>query len=81
LRVFNRTKDAQKLGAASVDLTRTELNTIRKFLFVMKYRKQGFWQKYNRPSLAEYVGVDRPDVTSFMRRRGFKKPVEMWLWP
>ena len=78
-RVFNRTKAAQKLGAASVDVTRTELNTIRKFLFVMKYRNQRFWQKYNRPSIAEYIEVDKSYVANFMRQRGFKKPAEVWL--
>ncbi|KAI5843704.1 hypothetical protein BZA05DRAFT_410398 [Tricharina praecox] len=78
-RAINRIKDSQKMGASSVNLTRTELNTIRKFLFVMKYRNNRFWRKYNCGSMAAYDEVDKAEVQKFMRRRGFKNPGEVWL--
>lgn len=77
-RVIERVKQAQAKGAMSVILTRVEKNSIRKFLFVMKYRGVGFWAKYNH-ILEDYQHTDRDRVLKFMRERGFTKPIEVWL--
>ncbi|KAF8461610.1 hypothetical protein BDZ91DRAFT_683893 [Kalaharituber pfeilii] len=77
-RIIKRIKTALAKGENSVTLTRVERNDIRKFLFVMKFRTQGFWGKYNR-TLEEYDAVDRAEVLHFMERKGFTKPLEVWL--
>jgi hypothetical protein len=76
--VVRRIKDAQKSGTATVDLTRIQLNDLRKFLFIMKYRNNKFWKKYSC-TMNEYSEVDKVYVQAFMRLRGFTKPAEVWL--
>jgi hypothetical protein len=44
-RLVRRIKDAQKTGAATIDIVRGDLNHFRKFRFVMKYRNNKFWKK------------------------------------
>ncbi|KAF8537882.1 hypothetical protein BDD12DRAFT_844970 [Trichophaea hybrida] len=78
-RVVKRIKDVQKSGAATVDLTRIQLNDLRKFLFVMKYRNNKFWKKYSCTTMDEYTEVDKTHVQAFMKLRGFTKPAEVWL--
>jgi hypothetical protein len=77
-RVVRHIKEAQTSGATGVDLTRIQLNNLRKFLFVMKYRNNLFWKKYNR-TMKEYTSVDKSEVQAFMKRHGFTKPAEVWL--
>ena len=77
-RAIERIKREQAKGSSSVTLTRAERNNIRKFLFVMKYRGSGFWVKYNR-TLEEYQHLDRELLLEFMHKRGFTKPIEVWL--
>ena len=77
-RLIVRIKRAQEMNERSVTLTRVERNTIRKFLFVMKYRSPLFWAKY-ACSLEEYGHVDREEVLRYMEKRGFTKPIEIWL--
>jgi len=71
-------KDAQKSGAATVDLTRIQLNYLRKFLFLMKYRSSGFWKKYGC-TMDEYTAVDKAHVQAFIKLRRFTKPADVWL--
>ena len=77
-RAVERVKREQAKGASSVTLNRVEKNYIRKFLFVMKYRGPFFWTKYNH-ALGDYRHADRELVLEFMRKRGFTKPIEVWL--
>ncbi|KAF8250899.1 hypothetical protein K440DRAFT_616539 [Wilcoxina mikolae CBS 423.85] len=78
-RVVKRIKDAQKSGAATVDLTRIQLNDLRKFLFVMRYRSDTLWKKFGCTTMDEYTEVDKTHVQAFMKLRGFTKPAEVWL--
>ncbi|KAF8451461.1 hypothetical protein BDZ91DRAFT_802688 [Kalaharituber pfeilii] len=76
--IITRIKEALAKGDAMVTMTRTERNNLRKFLFVMRYRTQLIWGKYNRP-LEQYDMADRSHVLKYMRRKGFTKPLEVWL--
>ncbi|KAF8461200.1 hypothetical protein BDZ91DRAFT_699739 [Kalaharituber pfeilii] len=76
--IVQRIRTALQKGEDTVTLTRVERNKIRKFLFLMKFRLPLFWGKYNR-SLEDYDAVDRTDLLRFMQRKGFKKPLEVWL--
>jgi hypothetical protein len=77
-RVVRRIQDAQKAGAATIELIRDERNQLRKFLFVMKYRNNKFWKKYNC-TMDEYCEVDKAEVRAFMKRCGLTKPADVWL--
>lgn len=45
-RVFGALDDAEKLGRPSVELVRSQLNTLRKFLFLTHYRNGGHSRQY-----------------------------------
>lgn len=77
-KAIDKVKRAQAKDASSVTLTRTERNNIRKFLFVMLYRRPLFWKKYSFTA-ENYQLVDRDRVLQFMRKRGFTRPIQVWL--
>ncbi|KAA8898650.1 hypothetical protein FN846DRAFT_962127 [Sphaerosporella brunnea] len=76
--VVRRIKEAQKAGTMTIDLVRADLNCLRKFLFVMKYRNSLLWKKYSI-SMEEYDAIDKPQLQLFMKSCGFTKPAQVWL--
>ncbi|KAI5792565.1 hypothetical protein DFH27DRAFT_485537, partial [Peziza echinospora] len=66
-------------GRKVVNLTRIERNSLRKFIFVMKYRTALFFHKYNHHTLATYEAVDKDSLTQFMRKTKISSPRMVWL--
>ncbi len=66
-------------GAAEVALKRSERDTIRKFLYLMEYRKPAAREWFSGESADAYKGADKEEFIEYMRKRGFRKPIEVWL--
>ncbi|KAG5937624.1 hypothetical protein E4U53_008166, partial [Claviceps sorghi] len=60
-------------------LTREERNLVRKFLLVTKYRGPAVYARYRHETMATYVADDGEQLAAYMRRRGFARPLDVWL--
>jgi hypothetical protein len=63
----------------TLELNRTELDGVRKFLFLMKYRNSGMFSRYNHDSIDEYQEDDRERMLSYMESNGLKRPRDVWF--
>ena len=68
--------EAQKKG---IWITRSEKDTLRKFLFIMKYRGPRFRQRFDHQLPDEYCADDAEQLRAYMREKGYKRPVDVWF--
>ncbi|BAE66544.1 unnamed protein product [Aspergillus oryzae RIB40] len=76
-RIIKKASDTFKAGQ-TLELTRRERDTIRKFLFLMKYRNSTFYARYNHDSIMTYDSNDKHRLESYMREKRFKSPRDIW---
>jgi hypothetical protein len=62
-----------------LELERIEVDKLRRFLFLMKYRKSGMFARYNHGHIDNYNADDRERMAEYMRSRGFSKPRDVWF--
>ncbi|KAB2571433.1 hypothetical protein DBV05_g9907 [Lasiodiplodia theobromae] len=60
-------------------LRRSERDCLRKFFFLMKYRNNGFHQRYDHDSLDTYNSDDKEHLREYMEKRKFKRPKDVWF--
>ena len=68
--------EAQKKG---IWISRSERDTLRKFLFIMKYRAPGFRRRFDPQLPDEYSEDDAEQLRAYMREKGYKRPVDVWF--
>jgi hypothetical protein len=66
-------------GKDDVWITRTQRDTLRKFLFIMKYRGKRFHQRYFHENAEDYIADDREKMLKYMKEKGIKKPIDVWF--
>ena len=76
--IISEIKKAFDSELPDIWLTRSKRDILRKFLFIMKYRSQGFHQRFN-PVTGDYIADDREDMLTYMKAKGFVKPIDVWL--
>lgn len=62
-----------------LELKRSELDNLRKFLFLMKYRNSGMFDRYDHDNIDDYQADDRMRMLDYMQFRNFEKPREVWF--
>lgn len=72
-----RVKKAFDQKRPSVTFTRAERNTLRRFLFIMKYRNNGFHSRFFC-TLDKYSADDKEELTAYMQKMGLTEPVDVW---
>lgn len=77
--IIQKVKKAHENGDAGICLTRVERNKLRKFLFVMKYRGPGYFDKYSSEDLLAYTEEDKYLLMEYMAEKGFTRPRDVWL--
>ena len=77
--VISKVRKAFEAGDRDVWITRSERDTLRKFLFIMKYRSSGFYERYHHSDAEGYSSDDRERLLDYMRKKGYKKPVDVWV--
>ncbi|GKZ34328.1 hypothetical protein AbraIFM66950_004558 [Aspergillus brasiliensis] len=65
--------------ASTLSLKRIEVDTLRKFLFLMKYRNGGMFDRYNHDDAQNYQADDRARMLVYMHNKGFTKPRDVWF--
>ncbi|KFY53148.1 hypothetical protein V496_07858 [Pseudogymnoascus sp. VKM F-4515 (FW-2607)] len=66
-------------GDKEVWITRLERDTLRKFLFIMKYRSSNMHKRFYHESSEDYADDDRERLLEYMREKGFEKPIDVWF--
>jgi hypothetical protein len=77
--ILQKVKRAQEHGEAGIWLTRVERNSLRKFLFIMKYRGPGYCEKYFVGDPDTYEAEDKHLVRAYMIKQGLSSPRDVWL--
>jgi hypothetical protein len=68
--ILQKVKKAHENSEAGLYLTRSERNLLRKFLFIMKYRGPGYYEKYfcGDPQIYEHL------LIAYIADKGFTRP-------
>lgn len=66
-------------GNEDVWITRLERDTLRKFLFIMKYRSSNMHQRFCPETFEDYSTDDREEMLEYVRGKDFKKPIDVWF--
>ncbi|KAK5046206.1 hypothetical protein LTR84_008663 [Exophiala bonariae] len=77
--IIHKVKKAHENSEPGIWLTRVERNKLRKFLFIMKYRGPGFYEKYMSDDPQTYDSEDKHLLRAYMSDRGMKRPRDVWL--
>ncbi|KFY15537.1 hypothetical protein V492_01919 [Pseudogymnoascus sp. VKM F-4246] len=65
-------------GSKLITLKRAEKDVLRKFLFIMKYRRPDVRDKY-ACSIEDFDGIEKEALQEYMQQRGFQRPLDVWL--
>ncbi|OBT69547.1 hypothetical protein VE03_01179 [Pseudogymnoascus sp. 23342-1-I1] len=66
-------------GDKDVWITRLERDTLRKFLFIMKYRSSNMHKRFYHETSEDYTADDREEMLVYMREKGFERPIDVWF--
>ncbi|CZR60705.1 uncharacterized protein PAC_10601 [Phialocephala subalpina] len=77
--IISTIRKAFEAGKADVWITRTQRDTLRKFLFIMKYRSRTFHRRYCHDNSDDYDADDREKMLKYMKETGIKKPIDVWF--
>ena len=72
---FRKEYEADK---PEVWISRAERDTLRKFLFIMKYRGSRFHKRFYHHTAEGYSENDKGRLVNYMREKGYRKPVDVW---
>ena len=78
-RIITKIRKGFEAGDADVYLTRPDRDTLRKFLFIMKYRCSGQHRRFYNKDAADYSEDDKDELLPYMREKGFTKPIDVWF--
>jgi hypothetical protein len=77
--IISTIRKAFEAGKDDVWMTRTQRDTLRKFLFIMKYRGSRFHRRYFHENAEDYNEDDRERMLKYMKEKGIEKPIDVWL--
>lgn len=78
-RIISQIRKAFEAGNADVWITRIERDTLRKFLFIMKYRGIRFYRRYHHEKAEDYDENDTEKMLQYMKEKKIKRPVDVWF--
>lgn len=60
-------------------MNRKDRDTIRKFLFIMKYRSTIFHRRFQHETFEDYWADDKEQMVEYAMKKGFKRPIDVWF--
>jgi hypothetical protein len=72
-------REALESGKSGFSMTRNQRDTLRKFLFIMKYRGLGFHRRFHGDVSGRYEEDDKGRLEKYMQAKGYRKLVDVWL--
>ncbi|KAK4060513.1 uncharacterized protein Triagg1_10740 [Trichoderma aggressivum f. europaeum] len=77
--IYRKIMKAHKDGKPAILLKRTEKDVLRKFVYLLTYRGEQFYRKYNVDGIEDYDDGDKELLQHYMAKHGFTKPIDVWL--
>lgn len=77
--VISTIRKAFEVGKVGIWMTRTQRDTLRKFLFIMKYRGSRFYRRYCHEKADDYNSDDRERMLKYMKEKGIIRPIDVWF--
>ncbi|KAK4194403.1 hypothetical protein QBC40DRAFT_188240 [Triangularia verruculosa] len=77
--VFRKITKAHNDKEPGLWITRSERDTVRKFLFILMYRNKGFHDRFNHSTAECYTENDKELVAEYMRKNNIVTPLDVWL--
>jgi hypothetical protein len=77
--ITTKIRKEYEAGKEEIWLPRPERDTLRKFLFIMKYRSSGFHKRFYHDTGEDYSEDDKEILVKYMREKGYQKPVDIWF--
>jgi hypothetical protein len=60
-------------------MSRQQRDTLRKFLFIMKYRGPTFHRRFHGDGSGKYNADDTNQFNKYMQEKGYQNPVDVWF--
>lgn len=77
--IITRIRKEHEVAKLEIWLSRAEKDTLRKFLFIMKYRSLGFHKRFYHETAEGYSEDDKTRLVQYMREKGYQKPIDIWF--
>ncbi|KAI1815278.1 hypothetical protein GGS20DRAFT_584639 [Poronia punctata] len=77
--IFRRIIKTSEKGEQGLWLTRSEMDTIRRFMFILKYRGPTFYQRFANHSRDTYNFNDREPLLAYMDKKKLERPIDVWF--
>lgn len=78
-RIIADIKKAFEQGKTGVSMSRDQKDTLRRFLFIMKFRGPTFYQRFHGDSSGEYIADDAALFKSYMKEKRYRSAVDVWF--
>lgn len=72
-------RKALESGKDGISMRRNERDMLRKFLFIMKYRGQGYHRRFHGDESGNYDEDDKNQFKKYMQEKGYRNPVDVWF--
>jgi hypothetical protein len=79
--VIAEIKKAHDSNQLDVQLSSAQHATLLKFVFIMKYRKHAHVRTLQPSAPENYEGYDKARLLEYMREKGHRRPIDIWLEP
>jgi hypothetical protein len=77
-RIIAHVQSSHERGDKLITLRRGEKDVLRKFLFIMKYRRPDVRDRYTC-SIEDFEDTEKEALRKYMQHRGFQRPLDVWL--
>jgi hypothetical protein len=77
-KIIAKVRSSHERGHKLITLRRAKKDVLRKFLFIMKYRRPNVRDKY-ACSIEDFDHTEKEALQKYMKRRGFQRPLDVWL--
>lgn len=71
-------KNAFESGKTGISMSRQQRDVLRKFMFIMKYRSQGFYKRFQGDDSGNYIADDADKFKAYMKEKGIQSPLIVW---
>ncbi|OBT80013.1 hypothetical protein VF21_01127 [Pseudogymnoascus sp. 05NY08] len=78
-RIVAKIRKGFEAGDKDAWITRLERDTLRKFLFIMKYRSSNMHKRFSPETFEDYSADDREELLEYIRGKNFEKPIDVWF--
>ena len=78
-KIIAKIRSENEQGKEDIWISRGDRDTLRKYMFIMKYRGSTAHRRFYHEDADDYDALDRQSLLSYMKEKGFSKPLDVWF--